>query len=75
MTDLITRLSKLDAPDREEQAVLDAYERAKSAPLCKIYQDHKGRKFIGEHTNAWAQHSDELMRAIALLRAKEASKL
>jgi hypothetical protein len=37
---------------------------AHEAPLAKVYEDHKGRKFIGVHTDAWWKTSREWMKAI-----------
>lgn len=37
---------------------------AHEAPLAKVYEDHKGRRFIGVHTDAWWKASREYMKAM-----------
>lgn len=43
-----------------------ARERAHNAPMAKIYETHKGEKFIGVHTDAWAKASREYGDLLAL---------
>lgn len=31
----------------------DIRRAAHEAPMAQVYKDHKGRKFIGVHTDAW----------------------
>ncbi|MDI6029536.1 hypothetical protein QBK99_25680 [Corticibacterium sp. UT-5YL-CI-8] len=47
-----------------------AREAARTAPLAKIYEDHKGRKFIGVHSDAWWKASEELMRLERIVQSE-----
>lgn len=48
-------------------------ELAHEAPMNKIYETHKGDKFLGTHSTAWAARSAEWMRAKNELEQLEAS--
>lgn len=39
--------------------VQDALHRAQEAPMNKVFTDHKGQKFLGTHSMAWARASRE----------------
>lgn len=39
-------------------------EAAHDAPLAKVYEDHRGHRFIGVHTDAWWKASRALFRAL-----------
>jgi len=62
-SDLIARLEK-------------AKEAAQSAPMNKMYTDHKGHRFLGSHSTAWAVASREvsdITRALQSLEQKDAN--
>ena len=58
---LITRLTKLDAPDREVDAVTAAFERC-------------SKSFTGDELTELMKFCPVIAYGIALFRAKEASK-
>jgi hypothetical protein len=51
-----------------------AMKRAHDAPMAQIYEDHKGNKFIGVHTDAWWKESREAHRLWELRRARSTLK-
>jgi len=74
MTDLITRLSKLDAPDREvTQAEREQYRKEYREAVRNCWKDNP--RTMDEILEQQAKVNVLRPGRIALLRAKEASKL
>lgn len=57
--------SSLELREVDKQEIERLREAAHNAPLAKIYEDHRGRKSIGIHTDAWWKASREYATALA----------
>jgi len=57
--------------DDLEEKIAAAAKAMREAPMNKVFTDHKGRQFLGTHSNAWARASREWMELRQELQAKK----